>query len=210
MMVLAIDLDGTLFDTRQDITDAVNAARRSFQLSELTLSEVTSMVGHGIAVLAQKAFRDSGVDRDLARERIMDYYALHPSDKAELYPGVRDTLPKLEAVLTVISNKPKVLVDALLDRHRLTGHFDFVAGGDTFPRKKPDPGAIEFLLDRYGVGRENVLVVGDHTPDIEMARSAGVRSVFCSYGFSGTDEVGADYRIDSFSELVGVLEVCSD
>lgn len=209
MMILALDLDGTLFDTRHDITDAVNASRQSFDLPELTLLEVTAMVGHGINVLAEKAFQDSMVDIALARRRIMDYYALHPTDKAEPYPGVLETLPKLQATLTVVSNKPKVLVDALLERHAITDCFDFVAGGDTFPRKKPDPAALCFLLERYGVTRSEILVVGDHTPDIEMARSAGVRSVFCNYGFFGRDEVGADHCIDSFPELAGILEKCS-
>jgi phosphoglycolate phosphatase-like HAD superfamily hydrolase len=50
-----------------------------------------------------------------------------------------------------------------------------------------------------------MVVVGDHTPDILMAKHAGVKSVFCTYGFFGKDEVGADYEIDSFPELLSVL-----
>jgi phosphoglycolate phosphatase len=81
-----------------------------------------------------------------------------------------------------------------------------VAGGDTFEGKKPDPAAIHFLFERYRVAPSDVLVIGDHSPDINMAKRAGVRSVFCSYGFFGNDEVGADYKIDAFPELLTVLQ----
>ncbi|MGW8178931.1 MAG: HAD family hydrolase, partial [bacterium] len=72
-------------------------------------------------------------------------------------------------------------------------------------KKKPDPEAIRFLLQRYQASQSEILVVGDHTPDISMAQRAGVRSVFCSYGFFGVDELGADYTIDSFPDLLVVL-----
>ena len=60
LRVIIFDLDGTIFDTREDITDAVNFARRRFGKPELTIDEVTSMVGHGITVLAQEAFEGCG------------------------------------------------------------------------------------------------------------------------------------------------------
>jgi phosphoglycolate phosphatase len=206
MKVLCFDLDGTLFDTRQDIADAVNHARREFQLPEFSVPQVTSMVGHGISALAERAFRDSDVDPLLAREGILNYYSLNPTEKAKPYPGVHETIPILDYFLAVVSNKRKLLVDALLEKHGLTQYFDFVAGGDTFKEKKPDPEAIHFLLQRYQVTRAEILVIGDHSPDIEMAKRAGVQSVFCRYGFFGVDRVGADFQIDAFPELLPLLD----
>jgi len=205
MKILTFDLDGTLFDTRQDIANAVNYAREEFNLSPLSLSQITKMVGHGITVLAQRAFQGSNVDPAAACERILEYYKQHPADHAKLYPGIGETLPKLNFIRTIVSNKRKALVDALLEKEGLAEYFDFVAGGDTFSNKKPDPEAIHFLLQRYQASRSEILVVGDHTPDILMARRAGVRSVFCRYGFFGVDESGADYEIDSFPEILTIL-----
>ncbi len=203
--VIIFDLDGTIFDTREDIADAVNFARRRFGKPELTVDEVTSMVGHGIAALAREAFEGCGVESDAAREAIMEYYTANPGRKAHLYPGVRETLSGLDQVLTIVSNKPKVLVEALLKDHGLADFFEFVAGGDTFLKKKPDPMAVEFILKRYRVTREEICVVGDHSPDIDMAKRAGVRSVYCNYGFFGNDLVGADLCIDALDELPDVL-----
>ncbi len=203
--VLIFDLDGTLFDTREDIIDAVNYARAAFGLPLLTGKAIVSMVGNGMGMLAARAFEGTSVSEEAGRERIMEYYEVHAADKARPFPGVVKTLPSLLSPRVVISNKPKRLVDDLLEKNGMTGWFDFVAGGDTFERRKPDPLAVDFVRDRYRVSAQEILVVGDHWPDIEMAKRAGAKSVYCNYGFFGHDTVGADYRIDCFDELPGIL-----
>jgi phosphoglycolate phosphatase len=208
MLIKAIvfDLDGTLFDTRQDIVAAVNHARKYFRLSELSMEEIVSMVGYGVDQLAARCFMGTGVPARQAQERILEYYAAHPADKATPYPGVRETLPLLKPRKAVVSNKPFGLLRDLLEQNGISHFFEMVAGGDTFSRKKPDPEALIHIMREFGVQALELLVVGDHTPDIEMARRAGCHCAYCRYGFFGRDEVGADYQIDSFTELPGVIE----
>lgn len=203
--LIVLDLDGTLFDTRADIVNAVNLARQSYGLEPLSFERVVAMVGNGVRVLAERAFRDSELDADQLVARIMEFYGPHGADTAELYPTVRETLPLLYPILAIVSNKPSELVNTLLRKSSIEHYFDFVAGGDTFDKLKPDPMAVNFLAQKYKVKPEEVLVVGDHSPDIEMARSAGARSVYCNYGFFGKDTQGADFAIDQFSELPGII-----
>ena len=204
--VVAFDFDGTLFDTRLDITDAVNHARRHFGLDPHSVDKVTGMVGFGVQVLARKAFSDTEVDAGEALPVIMEYYEAHPGDRATPYPGVMAVLPMVHAVRAIISNKPETLVRAMLRQHEMEHLFAFVAGGDTFSARKPDPFPVKFLQAQYNLTPEQILIVGDHSPDIEMARSAGCRSVFCRYGFVGKDSIGADFQIEEFSELLGIIE----
>jgi phosphoglycolate phosphatase len=205
MKVLIFDFDGTLFDSREDIAAAVNYARKHFGLSELALDEVTAMVGNGVDVLAQRAFRDTHVNPNDGLSVLGDYYRAHPAEKTVLYPGVLETLHQIKDVRTIVSNKPKALVEAVLVKQNLLSLFDYVAGGDTFTEKKPSPVGVEFVRERYGVSKDSILVIGDHSPDIEMAKRSGVRSVYCRYGFFGNDTVGADYEINTFSDLLPVL-----
>jgi len=203
--LIVLDLDGTLFDTRADIVNAVNLARSSFGLDPLPFERVVAMVGNGVGVLAERAFRDSHIDAEQVLARIMEFYGPHAADTAELYPTVRETLPLLYPILAIVSNKPRQLVDSLLKKSSIEHYFDFVAGGDTFENLKPDPMAINFLAQKYKVRPEDILVVGDHSPDIEMAKAAGARSVYCNYGFFGKDTQGADFTIEQFSELPGII-----
>jgi len=206
MIKLAVfDCDGTLFDTRMDIADSVNYARRHFQLPEMAVEEVTSFVGNGVRVLAEKTFAGTGINAGAALGKIMEFYSRHSSEKAVPYPGVRETLPLLKNTLAVISNKPEALLNDLLAKHGLKHYFQEVIGGDTFPKRKPDPAPLLHLMARQGVDQGETIVIGDHSPDIEMARSAGVRSIYCNYGFFGRDTTGADYHIASFSEILDIL-----
>jgi phosphoglycolate phosphatase len=204
--VVIFDFDGTLFDTRADITDAVNYARRQFGLSEHSVEAVTGMVGYGVEFLTERAFEDSNVSKEQALPVVMEYYRAHPGDKAAPYPGVVETLPKIQADRAVVSNKPERLIRSLLRTHDLDPLFRYVVGGDTFSVRKPDPFPVRFLQAEFNVATEEILVVGDHVPDVEMARKAGTRSVFCRYGFGRLLADGADFEIDRFDEILGILE----
>lgn len=206
MKLVIFDFDGTLIDTRRDIITAVNYARKQFELPVLADDAVTGMVGDGISMLTHRAFAGTAVDLSEAEKAILDYYLAHPADHARLYPGVETTLPTIEGTRTIVSNKLVSLVKLLLDHTGLTPFFEFIAGGDTFEERKPDPMAVKFLLSRYSVSSDEAIMVGDHAPDIEMAKRAGIRSVYCNYGFFGRDTVGADFNIDSFEELLDILD----
>lgn len=203
--LIVFDCDGTLFDTRMDITDSVNYARRHFGLPELTAENVTTFVGNGIGVLAEKSFAGTDIETEDALGKIMEYYSTHSSDKAVPYEGVVSTLPLLKNILAIISNKPKNLVDELLANHGMENIFQDVIGGDTFKNRKPDPAPLLYLMGKHGAGAGETMVIGDHTPDIEMAKNAGVKSVYCNYGFFGNDSVGADYHITRFPEILDIL-----
>ncbi len=203
--LIVFDCDGTLFDTRLDIADSVNYARRHFGLDELSLEEVTAHVGNGVGVLAEKCFSDTGIPTGDALEKIMEYYGENSSGKAVPYEGVAGTLLLLKPAMAVVSNKPQQLVAELLEKYDMDRFFSDVLGGDTFRKRKPDPAPLLYLMEKYGSGPDETMVVGDHSPDIEMARSAGVRSVYCNYGFFGNDSVGADHHISCFPELLNLV-----
>ena len=48
--VVLFDLDGTLLDTLDDLTDAVNFAMRGQDLPICTREEIRSYIGNGVAV----------------------------------------------------------------------------------------------------------------------------------------------------------------
>ena len=55
MRAVIFDLDGTLLNTLEDLTDATNAALRHFGCPERTEEEVRSFVGNGVRKLIERA-----------------------------------------------------------------------------------------------------------------------------------------------------------
>src|SRR6266404_621213 len=108
--LLIFDLDGTLIDSEQDLTIAVNATRADAGLPALEHHAVAAMVGRGAAQLVREAVPasdDAHFRHSL--EFFVHYYRKHALEHTKLYPGVAEALDKLHAhgfTMGVLTNKP--------------------------------------------------------------------------------------------------------
>ena len=141
---VVFDLDGTLVDSRLDLSAAVNHVLRTFGLPELPLETVCQYIGQGARVLVQRALGPAHEGRlDEGLEVFLTYYGTHLLDHTVAYDGIPETLAALAdagVVLSVLTNKPAAMSRAILDGLRLLSHFAAVVGGDSLPLRKPDPG----------------------------------------------------------------------
>ena len=78
---IIFDLDGTLVDSLDDLTDAINYMRGEYGLAELSRETVRSYIGNGVKSLVQRATQDSICDFDGALEKMTSYYRDHIVDK---------------------------------------------------------------------------------------------------------------------------------
>lgn len=179
------DLDGTLLDTLDDLTDATNAALIRYGLSTHSRERVCSFVGDGMKVLIERATGGRATDEVLATFKA--YYAAHCKDKTKPYCGIMELLQSLRArgiKTAVLSNKADAAVKTLAEEY-FQGMLDEAAGEDEAHgiRKKPAPDALFAVMKRLGAERENTLYVGDSDVDIATARNAGVDCVCVTWGF---------------------------
>ena len=83
-------------------------------------------------------------------------------------------------------------------------------GGGSTAHLKPHPDMVHALMRSTGIEAPDTWVVGDNYTDLECARHAGVRSVFCAYGFGDKGREQAFATISSFDELVGLFRPRND
>jgi phosphoglycolate phosphatase len=203
---LIFDLDGTLINSALDLTNAVNHARAHFNLSPLPLAAVTGYIGDGVVKLLERSFRGTGVAVAESRPVMAEYYYAHMLDNTRPYPGVVDTLPKLPQIKAVVSNKPQEFVPELLKQLGLLQYISLTMGGNTLPHPKPHPEIVAYVAEKLKVPQEEIVIIGDHKPDLEMARMCGIRSVFCEYGIGNDGGIKPTWRIKQFGELAALLE----
>ena len=215
---LVFDLDGTLVDSRKDITTAINQLRSELGLASLTLDQVVAMVGEGAKVLIRRALADWNVQEgDMSPERLKEvldrYLVLYREvcvDTTRPYPGIEEMLEELAAAyrMAVLSNKGEKLSVFILEELDLAFHFKAVLGGDSLPTRKPNPAGLRALADRFDVPVESLMLVGDSRVDAETARNAGCAFALVEWGFPrtpGSEAVEADIKVAEPAELVRAL-----
>jgi len=208
MDLIIFDLDGTLIDSKLDLAQSVNAARRYLGREPIDNHIVYSYVGNGAPILMRRAMgpETSEADVEKALAYFLNYYREHMLDYTTLYPGVREGLDRIRDAglkMAVLTNKPVRFSQAIVDGLGLGGHFFRVYGGNSFEQKKPHPIGIEKLRDEAGIEAERTLMVGDSAVDILTARNAGVLSCGVTWGFQPETlrETPPDVVVDEMPQL---------
>lgn len=210
--LLIFDLDGTLIDSRYDLTDAVNYAIAPLNRPQLSYDDLPALLGSGLKYLLEEvANTKDEVELETARQRFYEYYKANFASKTRPYDGVMETLKQLqtEHQLAIYSNKPQYFTTKVADALELTPYFDLVQGAapEAYPLK-PHPAGVERILKKLNVAAQRSMMIGDSTHDMEAARAAGIKACAVTYGYRSAAELeqtGPDYMIDAFAELLQTL-----
>lgn len=206
------DLDGTLTDTIDDISDAMNRSLRLHGLPEWTVAEYCYLVGDGAKKLAERAVRDRQELALSVQREYQSYYEAHTRVKSKPYDGVPEMLRALQergVPLAVFSNKP----DA--DTKNVVAHFfpeiafKVVRGQVEGVPVKPDPTGALAVAQALGVAPGEVLYLGDTATDMGCALNAGMHPVGVLWGFRKEDELrtsGAEHIIAHPEEVFPLLQ----
>jgi len=207
---VVFDLDGTLIDSRRDITTAINRMRAELGLPPLALEQVVTMVGEGARRLIERALPERPDHVDQALERYLGHYWEVCLDTTRPYPGITELLAALAGryPLALLSNKGEALSRRILDGLGLSSYFREILGGDSLATRKPDPSGLRLLAERLKIPVERLLLVGDTWIDAETARNAGCAFALVEWGFPRPpklDDVKADLRVATAEELAAAL-----
>lgn len=188
-----IDLDGTMLDTIPDFHVAINGMRAELALQPITQDQIALMVGKGSENLIRSVL---ALDWDAAGveakfEAAMDAYQRHylsiNGNYSALYPDVIEGLTAMKAQglrLACVTNKPIAFTTPLLKLKGLDGFFEVVYGGDSLPRKKPDPLPLQTVCADFGLQPAQVVAIGDSSNDAQAARAAGCPVLTVPYGYN--------------------------
>ena len=212
MIVRAVlfDLDGTLVDSLDDLTDAVNHIRSAFSHPPLATDAVRLKVGKGARNLIEQSLPNAvNTDIDLALDLFLEFNRQHIADKSRLYSGMLATLHELAArkiKMAVITNKNEDLSELLLRTLGVFELFECNCGGDTYPERKPSPLPLLKVIDILGFAPNECAMVGDSINDILAGQRAGIATIGCTWGFGGSEELtGADMLVHSPQELLAAI-----
>ena len=211
--LVVFDLDGTLIDSAPDMHRAVNLMLADLGCGPLTLNDIRSMVGDGASALIARALAARqcvNVDTGKALTGFLHHYETHPTAFTRPYPGVAETLERLQAfglTLAICTNKPTKLTEMILERLGLRPFFERVVAGDSMPFRKPDPRALMEVLNGFDTPPAAALLVGDSEVDAATAQAAKVPFILMTYGYhrGPIDGISSIATLDHFPELATLL-----
>lgn len=206
------DMDGTILDTLDDLTDTLNMSLAEVGMPLRTKDEVRSFVGNGVGKLLERAVSDGTSEKEFAAlaDAFRKNYALHCADKTKPYDGVPEAIAALRKAgmkTAVVSNKVDFAVQALAHDY-FAGLFDIAVGEREGVRRKPAPDAVNEILRVLDVPREAAVYVGDSDVDADTAKNAGVDFIGVEWGFRPREVLaahGAEIIVGDASELLAQI-----
>jgi phosphoglycolate phosphatase len=178
------DWDGTIMNSTPTIVDCMQKACADLDLAIPDSALASHVIGLGLHESIKMILPnlDEG-DYPLVLERFRHYY-LSVDHELILFHGIKELLDELKAkghLLAVATGKPRHGLDRTLTLHGLQGFFHDTKTADQ-SKAKPHPQMLLELIDRWGTPPAKMLMIGDTTHDLKMAKNAGVDAIAVTYG----------------------------
>ena len=209
------DLDGTLTDPAQGITNSFIHALKYFGREIPSYEELCKLIGPPLPYSFETilGFPKENVMEAVAKYR--EYFATKGLYENSVYPGMPELLQTLKEKgkhLVVATSKPEEYSIKIIEHFDLSKYFDFVCGSLMDESRSKKSEVIAYALQRCGLSdsdKERVLMVGDRFHDIEGAKQNGLKSCGVLFGYGSREELenaGADYIVKDVMDLYKVIE----
>ena len=207
------DLDGTLGDPYEGITNCIKYALSSVGITEDDPEKLKSYIGPPL----RKTFAKYGFDPDMCEvltEKYRELFEASGIHQSVMYPEVPEMLKTLHehgVKIALASCKPEQSCLVILEEYGVLKYFDTVVGATLDKTLDSKLEIIKVALDRLNYGEkphEHAVMVGDRDMDMLGAHENGIAAVGADFGYGGEDELrssGADYIISSPAELLKIV-----
>lgn len=209
---ILFDLDGTVTDPGEGITNSVMYALKKFGIEERDRRKLYRFIGPPLADSFQEFYGFSAHEAKEGIRFYREYYSQKGMLENKLYPGIEEVLRKIKADkkhLIMATSKPEFFAKQILEYFHLAIYFDFVSGATMDEKRVKKGEVIAYALKQCGItDNSQVLMVGDRKHDIQGAKENKLDSMGVLYGYGSREELeaaGADYIVESVEELYGCL-----
>ncbi|MBE6871216.1 MAG: HAD family hydrolase [Ruminococcaceae bacterium] len=203
------DLDGTLLDPGEGITNSVIHALKYYGISVSDRKQLYSFIGPPLWESFEKYF---GFSHEKAKEAV-EYYREYYREKGifenKVYDGLfqmLDELKKSGHKLYVATSKPQIFARRIITHFGLESYFDFVGGSELDGTRVKKSEVVAFVAQQTAdFTVENTVMVGDREHDVMGAAENGLACIGVLYGYGSYDELtkaGASYIAEKTTDIL--------
>ena len=206
------DLDGTLLNTIDDLSDSLNEVLKRNGYRTIEVDEVRRFVGNGARNLVILSLPEHTSEDNITKvfEEFKIHYKNNMQNKTRPYNGIMELLLDLHRYnykIAIVSNKFDTAVKDLAQIY--FGNLVRVAIGETNDiKRKPAPDSVFRAIKELGADLNRAILVGDSETDVRTAKNAGIPCIGVTWGFRSREVLrseGAEYLIDTPRELLTII-----
>lgn len=209
---MLFDLDGTLTDPQEGITNSVAYALEQYGIHVEDRSTLNKFIG---PPLKDSFMEYYGFTEDRAEEAVWKYREYFNEDgifENKVYPGIPQMLQHLKdqgKILIVATSKPTVYAKRILKRFELSQYFADVQGSEMDGRRTKKEEVISYALEQNQItDNAQAVMIGDREHDIIGAKKCGLDSIGVLFGYGSREEMegcGAGQIVDTVQMLEDLL-----
>lgn len=187
------DLDGTLTDSAQGITNSVACALAHFGIHEAP-ENLLKFIGPPLNESLPEYYGFTPEQTVKAVEVFREYFVEKGWLENAPYPGIGELLQDLKQAglqLMVATSKPEVQAVRVLKHFGLAEYFDFICGAPAGNEDGARKASVIREALRHAGDVSSVVMVGDRRHDVEGARENGIPCIGVLYGYGGREELTA-------------------
>lgn len=204
------DLDGTLLNTLDDLTDSLNYALEQHQCPTHTIEEVKFFVGSGIKVMIERALSSNSEKLNAVYDTFLKHYEQNKANKTAPYKGSLETIQQLSTMgvkMAIVSNKYQKGVEEIC-KPLFGNYISVMIGEQPGIQKKPSKDMVMLAVQQLHSSLEETIYVGDSDIDVLTAKNANIPCIGATWGFRGETflkQYGATYIAKNFADIVEII-----
>lgn len=214
--LLIFDVDGTIWDSENDVFLAFNHTLKLLAGFEITKEEFQKLAGLPLETMFEMVLPENKkLLSDEYGKTYRRYYIdeEHFADTTVLFNGVKDIIEKFRNngfYMAVASSKPKRILDKMISKFGIEGIELVVGTGESNFKHKPDPEIVNYIINKLHVTKEDSVIIGDSKSDILTGKNAGIDTIAVTYGYDNKENLisaNPTYIIDDFNKLSEIIEL---
>lgn len=187
--LLVFDLDGTIIDSLDDVTECFNYALVKFDFSSVTRNDILNLMGHNLDEILN-ILTGYSADKSLIldiRNEYLKRYKDSKNLKTIVYPGLKELFNKLHYfgyIISINTNKEQKLAELIIN-NKLCFQFPvFIVGYTKELNSKPSPDGVLKIMNQFNFKKEDILYIGDGYSDYLTARNSQVDFLHVTWGYN--------------------------
>lgn len=184
---LLFDFDGTLLNTNDLIVQTFMYIFDEKFPGQYSTEDCLKFIGPS---LKQTFDELTPGETDVMIEKYKEWNAINHDSLVTSYDAVVETLEdlhKLGIKMAIVSTKSSEGLARGLKVLGAEQFFDVIVGSDHVEHVKPHPEPVLSALKKLGVEKEEAIMIGDNSHDIEGGKNAGVRTAGVAWSAKGVD-----------------------